>query len=89
MPAIRECPRQTEIGDRRDLGDEYIFYDPQGHKLHVLNGTAREIYLLCDGKNTIEEIAAALAKRYEVDRDTVLQDTREALERLLELGLVE
>ena len=89
MPATHDRPRQSSTGDRRDLGDEYIFYDPQGEKLHVLNGTAREIYLLCDGTKTSEEIAAVLSERYEVDLTTALTDTREAVEKLLELGLLE
>ena len=44
-----------------DLGDEYLFYDRDNDRVHVLNATAREIFLLCDGSRTADEIAAELA----------------------------
>lgn len=72
----------------RDLGDEYIFLDPAGDKLHVLNGTAREILLLCDGRRTTPEVARVMCERFEVDEDTALADAQATLKTLLELGLV-
>ena len=58
----------------QDLGDEYLFYDRSGDQFHVLNGTAREIFLLCDGTRTEDEIAAAFAERYDVEHERAQSD---------------
>lgn len=73
----------------RDIGEEYLFYDPESDRVYILNGTAREIYLLCDGLRDLDEIAHTIAERYEIDGETAARDCSEALGRLLELGLVE
>ena len=82
-------PKHIDAYNGRDLGDEYLFYNREGDKLHVLNGTAREIYLLCDGTKPTEEIATAIAALYEVEPEVALEDTREALRELTSLGLIE
>ena len=81
-------PKHTDAYNGRDLGDEYLFFNKEGDKLHVLNGTAREIYLLCDGTKPTEEIATAIAGLYEVAPEVALEDTREALWELTSLGLI-
>jgi pyrroloquinoline quinone biosynthesis protein D len=72
----------------RDLGDEYVFYDSSGEKLHILNGTAREIYLLCDGSRTLREVAGALAEMYEVEEETAREDVLRTARRLTILELL-
>ena len=83
---MRPRPAAGVIG--RDSGDEYLFRSPDGGRIHVLNGTARAIYLLCDGSRTIEDVAAELSARYEVDPPTAGDDVRELVEELLGLGLL-
>jgi hypothetical protein len=84
----RISPVPTESFRGKDLGDEYMFYDREGDKLHVLNGTARAIYLLCDGRRSEEQIAALFAEEYELDPPAARRETREIVARLLDLGLV-
>lgn len=85
------CYRRREASgiSGRDLGDEYLFYDQGSDRVHILNGTARSILMLCDGKRTVKEIAAAIATEYSVEEKTALQDAAEAIEQLVELGLIE
>jgi PqqD family protein of HPr-rel-A system len=85
VPSERK-PRATARG--KDLGDEYLVYADSSDEVHVLNSTAREIYLMCDGSRTEEQIASALAERYELDPETAGRDTRAALARLAQLGLL-
>ena len=89
MPPTLDRLRPSKAYDGRDLGDEYLFYDREGDKLHVLNGTAREIYLMCDGTRDAEEIAQALVDSYKLEPPVARQDTAEALLQMLELGLLE
>jgi PqqD family protein of HPr-rel-A system len=79
-------PRGTARG--KDLGDEYLVYADASDEVHVLNSTAREIYLMCDGSRTEAEIAAALAEKYDLDADRARRDTGATLARLAELGLL-
>lgn len=70
----------------RDLGDELLIYDRGADEVHMLNGTARELYLLCDGRRTVAEILERFAERYEVDRATADAAGAEALARLTAIG---
>ncbi len=85
---MRELPTRTETIPGKDLGDEYVFYDAAGDSVHVLNATARAVYILCDGTRSIEEVARAIAGEYDVDEQTALRDVRETVARLVELGLL-
>lgn len=75
--------------DATDLGDELLVHDRAVGRVHVLNGTAREIWNLCDGKRSEEAVAREIAARYSIEDDRALPDTREALAKLAELGLLE
>lgn len=88
MPAADSRPSATETFTSRDLEEEFLFYDSSGDQVHVLNGTAREIFLLCDGKRSPEEIAESMVKLFEVEPEQALTDVNETLDRLIELGLL-
>ena len=70
----------------RDLGDEYLFYDRNGDQVHVLNGTARQIFLLCDGARTIAEVADAFSKK--IQRESARRDAERIIGELADLGLI-
>lgn len=44
-----------------ELEDEFVVYDPATHRAHCLNRSASLIWLACDGRATVSEIAARLA----------------------------
>ena len=73
----------------KDLGDEYLIFDRDGDRLHVLNRTAREIFLLCDGSRNAEQLAAQLATKFDVDDTTALADTQRTLDELRRLDLID
>ena len=81
-------PRRTGTYLEKDLSGEYLFYDQGGDRVHVLNGTAREIYLLCDGTRTVGAIAVSLRERFVVDEETARRDAAAAVAELLEKGLL-
>ena len=72
----------------KDLGDEYLFYDSANERVHVLNATARVIYLLCDGRASVREIVQRFRAQFAVDDSTARRDVEETLEQLHALGLV-
>jgi hypothetical protein len=88
MTDLAVRPRQTGELRGKDLGGEYMFYDEDTDRHHVLNVTAREVFLLCDGTRTAEEVVREMIKQYEVDEATLRHDVPEAIEKLLELNLL-
>ena len=44
-----------------ELEDELVVYDPVTHRGHCLNRSASLVWLACDGRATVSEIAARLA----------------------------
>ena len=82
-------PRRSDRFKGKDLGEEYLFYDHDGDHVHVLNATARSIYLECDGRRTVDEIVVEFANMYEIDEQTARRDTENTLKRLLECELIE
>jgi PqqD family protein of HPr-rel-A system len=88
MPQTETSRKPVAVARGRDLGDEYLFYDRDHDRIHVLNVTAREIFLLCDGAHTEEEIATTLAARFEIDEEQARSDARELVQSLVKLGLV-
>lgn len=47
----------------RELADETLVYDVEGHRAHCLNRTAALVWGLCDGRNTVPRIAEELGER--------------------------
>lgn len=72
----------------RDLRDEYVLLGSAGDRIHVLNDTAREIYLLCDGTRTLEQIAVALRATYDVTPEKALADVLRVIGELDEAGVL-
>ncbi|HEX2824945.1 MAG TPA: PqqD family protein [Burkholderiales bacterium] len=52
---------------RREVDSELIVYDSTADKAHCLNDTAARVWRVCDGRNTVTEIAAALATDLKTD----------------------
>src|SRR5271154_5472686 len=43
-----------------ELVDELLIYDTERNEVHCLNGSAVQVWALCDGTRTVSEIAQAL-----------------------------
>jgi len=87
MPKLVPRPVSAAQGSR-DLGDEYLFYDRNRDQVHVLNGSAREIFLLCDGIRTVAEVAEAFSKQCGADETVARRDAERIIRELADLGLL-
>lgn len=81
------CPRARADLDFRRVGEDWVLFDPDGQRLHVLNLTAALVWSFCTGEHDVATIEEHVRRAFgeEVDDPgvrTVLQDFREA--RLLE-----
>ena len=72
-------------------GAETVLHCGSTRARHVLNETAAAILSAADGNSTVAEIAEALCRRYDVDRDTAVREVRAVIRTGCEhqfLGLV-
>lgn len=56
---VQPLARQSSLVIK-ELDDETLVYDLESDQAHCLNYTAARIWKSCDGRNTVEEIAAQL-----------------------------
>jgi coenzyme PQQ biosynthesis protein PqqD len=67
-------------------GETFLLYPERGLRL---NATASEILRLCDSRNTVDDIVAALASQNAGNRMRVAAEVADFLESLRERGLLQ
>ena len=80
--------RRGDVSLKR-TGDEALLLDERNGQVHVLNGTAAEVWELCAGDSTVEGVATALASSYGLGQEAVRDDVENIVETFRELGLLE
>ena len=68
--------------------DEVVIYDGGGAQLLVLNDIAAGVWLMIDGKRTIDEITTEILNHLEADRATVTRDVLTFLGQLEQRKLI-
>ena len=68
--------------------DEVVIYDGGGPQLLVLNDIAAGVWLMIDGKRSIDEITAEILNHVEADRATVTRDVLTFLGQLEQRKLI-
>lgn len=68
VPVTKECVELEE------LDDGCILYDTEKDEVHSLNSTATSVWICCDGKHSIKEIADVLKKCFKSESKPVLRD---------------
>jgi PqqD family protein of HPr-rel-A system len=71
------------------VGQEAILHDRRNGRAHVVNESAAQIWELCDGQNTVDQIASAFAASYDVSVAIVQEDVRSILAKFRELRILE
>ena len=71
-----------------DLGEEFLAYDREHNRVHVLNATARDILMRCDGQSSLQQLADQIAEVYEVDVAKASDDLHATIEQFAALGLI-
>jgi hypothetical protein len=56
----------------QELSEEILVYDLENHKAHCLNKTAAAVWEHCDGKNSVQDIALALANDLNAKADEAM-----------------
>lgn len=69
---MSETPIHKEGISACSLGNEWFLHDKNKGDVHVINGTARFIWDLCDGHRTVEDMGAKVRDSYDVAGDVDL-----------------
>ena len=73
----------------RDLGTELILYDSTAETFHILNDSARKIWMMLDGRHTADEIRTEYSRQYPREDPVRLgQDLVKTLDEFSRKGLV-
>lgn len=69
-------------------GEGEVIFDHVLKKVHILNEIGQDIFILCDGKNSLQEIKRILAEEYGKELAEVDKDIDEFMNELLDKNLV-
>ena len=81
--------RRAEVQAHTLPDRSLMLYEKRGGVAVPVNDSGAEIWELCDGTHSVEEIVEDLALRYEAPRSQIDGDAREFLAVLLRHGLVD
>ena len=91
MPDLsdRRVPRRKDtLTHEVTDSDEVVIYDSNGPQLLVLNDMAAGIWLMIDGKRSIDDITAEIVNNVEAERATVTRDVIAFLGQLEQRELI-
>jgi len=82
-------PLRREGVRLQELQDEYMLYDEESDKIHILNRTAGSVWELCDGAHTLEGMGKEMRRLHEVPPDVNLEeDLQQILRDFADLQLL-
>jgi hypothetical protein len=84
-----QVPRLREDLCVREIDGEAVVLDRKHERMHSFNLTAACIVQAIDGRRSAEDISRVLCERFEVEADAALHDTRQVIEQLGQLGLLD
>jgi PqqD family protein of HPr-rel-A system len=80
--------RRAQVSLQR-VGREAILHDRSSGRAHVINSSAARLWELCDGRTTVDDIAAAFAASYKLPATEVRADVDALLSTFRELGVLD
>jgi hypothetical protein len=72
-----------------ELDGDVSLYDPASEQVTILNGTASDVWYLCDGTRTEEEIVELLAGSYSVAPAQIRDDVAGTIAKIQKAGLLQ
>jgi hypothetical protein len=73
----------------RQVGEEWMLYDPENESVHVINGTAEFVWRISDGSNSTADIQKKMMETYDVsDESRVAEDVEEIINNFEKLGVI-
>ncbi len=73
---------ESEVDGRISL------FDPESQEVSLLNDTASDVWRLCDGTSTIDQVVELMAKTYGVEPDAVAHEVKATVTTFYDKGLL-
>ncbi|MBM4275621.1 MAG: PqqD family protein [Deltaproteobacteria bacterium] len=86
---MKRFPIKSKSTASKVLSDEAIVVNFQESFFYNLNPVGTFIWERCDGRHSVEEIAASLTEEYQVDMETATRDCRKFIDELVEQGILQ
>jgi pyrroloquinoline quinone biosynthesis protein D len=71
------------------VGQEAILHDRRNGRAHVINESAAQIWELCDGQHTLDQIVSVIAAAYALPTADAQADVQYILAKFHELRVLE
>ena len=84
-----QLPTPNKDVSLQRVGQEAILHDRCNGRAHVINESAAQIWELCDGRNTLDQIVSAFAAAYALPAADVRADVQYILAKFHELRVLE
>jgi coenzyme PQQ synthesis protein D (PqqD) len=84
-----QSPTPNKDVSLQRVGQEAILHDRRNGRAHVINESAAQIWELCDGQNTLDQIVSAFAVAYALSAADVRADVQYILAKFHELRVLE
>jgi hypothetical protein len=88
LVAGSERPVRVEHVLARRVDSALVILDPESGQHYQLNDVGTQVWELCSGRLTIDEIVEILERRYAVARTVLREDVGALVDALAEQGLV-
>jgi hypothetical protein len=73
----------------RELGDEWILYDPEISAVHIVNEMAEFVWRMCDGQHSLEEMERMATAAYQIpDRTDVRAELESVIQSFADRGML-
>lgn len=82
------APARSAAVTLERVGQEAILHDRERGRVHVVNSSAAQLWELCDGQATLDEIVTAFAASYGARPDAVRADVEGVFATFRHLGVV-
>ncbi len=73
----------------QEVEEETFLFDPEKSILHSLNETGAFIFRELQEKNSLQDIAEALTKRYKVSREQAIKDVTSIIGKMRKKKIIE
>lgn len=71
-----------------EIDDEISLYNVQNENVIVLNITASDVWRLCDGEQTFDEIVGMISNAYGVAEDEIRDDVSSTIDQFVDAGFL-
>jgi hypothetical protein len=88
MTAPDDTPEKAADIEISQVTDGYIVYQPARDRVHYLNQTAAFVFEMCDGSQTVQQLAKIIQMAWELSHPP-LEEVADCLASLRSEGLID